>query len=272
MTINYDPRWPRWYVFRWRLLALGVFALAAIAWLWSLQPIPQPLSYHNFADDRTLLSIPNCLNVISNAPFLLVGLWGTWFVLRQPAPSGSFLQPAERWPFFVFFFAIGVTAFGSAYYHLQPDNNRLVWDRLPMAVAFTSLVAAMIAERIGVKVGVGLLLPLVALGVGSVWYWHVTEQRGHGDLRPYYFVQFYPLLALPLLLLFFPPRYTRTTDLFLALGFYVVAKVCEHPGDEALFRIGHWISGHTLKHLAAAAGAYCILRMIQKRQPDVMMH
>jgi hypothetical protein len=135
-----------------------------------------------------------------------------------------------------------------------------------MSLAFMSLFAAVLADRIDVKLGAGLLLPLVALGIGSVLYWHVTEQQGRGDLRLYYFVQFYPMLALPLLMLLLPPRYTRTSDLFIALGWYVLAKVCEHPGDAAIYALGHAVSGHTLKHLAAAAGAYWVLRMLQKRR------
>jgi hypothetical protein len=260
------PR-PPWRVYPGRVLAIVGLALAAAIGLWSQRPLPQPMSYHNFADDRTLLGVPNCLNVLSNVPFVAVGVWGLWQVLRsKEGPAGRFLDPAERWPFVLFFAGIGLTGFGSAYYHLHPDNDRLVWDRLPMTVAFMALFAAVLAERLDVKLGIRLLVPLVALGIASVLYWHWTERQGRGDLRPYYFVQFYPMLALPLMLLLFPPRYTRTGDLFLALGWYVLAKVCEHAGDAPIYELGHCVSGHTLKHLTAAAGAYWILRMLRKRQ------
>jgi hypothetical protein len=269
MTTADDAREPVWWVYRWRLLLIGALAIASIIVLGYMPPLPQPQSYHHFADDRTLLGVPNCLNVVSNLPFLIVGAWGLWFVARGSyGPGEPFIQRIERWPFVLLFLGIGLTGFGSAYYHLQPDNDRLVWDRLPMSLAFMSLFAAVLAERIDVKLGVGLLLPFVALGVGSVLYWHVTEQQGRGDLRPYYFAQFYPMLALPLLLLLLPPRYTRTGDLVIALGWYVLAKACEHPGDAAIYALGHVISGHTLKHLAAAAGAYWVLRMLQKRRPS----
>jgi hypothetical protein len=272
MTIKYPPQEPVWRVNRWRLLVIGGLAVAGIAWLLCLPPLPQSPAYHHFADDRTLLGVPNLLNVVSNVPFLIVGIWGLWFVLRRPEGGGTFLDPAERWPFALFFLGVGLTAFGSAYYHLHPDNDRLVWDRLPMSVAFMSLIAAVLAERIAVRLGTRLLVPLVVLGVATVLYWHWTEQQSRGDLRPYYFVQFYPMLALPLLLLLLPPRYTRTGDLFLALGWYVLAKVCEHPGDAPIYELGHVVSGHTLKHLAAAVGAYWVLRMLQHRFPDVSRH
>ena len=271
MTVTDKPREPVWRLYRGRLLLIGGLGVAAIVVLFCLPPLPQPLSYHHFADDRTLLAVPNFFNVVSNVPFLLVGVWGLWCVLHRQTETGSpFVDPVERRPFVLFFLGVGLTGLGSAYYHLEPNNDRLVWDRLPMVVAFMSLFVAVLGERIDVRFGIGLLLPLVALGIGSVWYWHASEQHGRGDLRPYYFVQFYPMLALPLLLLLLPPRYTRTSDLFIALGWYVLAKVCEHPGDHRVYELGHVVSGHTLKHLAAATAAYWILRMLQHRRSSAL--
>jgi hypothetical protein len=265
---NEGPREARWRVYRWRVLGMGILALVAITWLWSKPPIPQSLSYHNFADDRTLLGVPNGLNVLSNVPFVVIGLWGLWFVLhRHEGGDGPFLTRLERWPFAVFFLGVAWTGFGSASYHLDPDNDRLMWDRLPMSVVFMSLLAGTIAERIDVNLGSGLLVPLVALGVGSTLYWHWTEHQGHGDLRPYYFMQFYSLVALLLMLLLLPPRYTGTGNLYIALGWYVLAKACEHPGDAAIYAWGHWVSGHTLKHLASAAATFMILHLVHTRRP-----
>jgi predicted membrane channel-forming protein YqfA (hemolysin III family) len=249
------------------LLALGV---AAVAVLYSWPPLPQPQSYHDFADQRMFVGIPHFLNVVSNAPFAVVGLLGIAFLLRGDTLrlGGPFLESRERWPFFVFFAGVFLTAFGSGFYHLSPNNERLMWDRLPLAVAFMALSAAILSERVHPQAGRLALVPLLAIGVASVLYWHWTEQQGRGDLRFYLAVQFYPLLALPLLLLLFPARYTRTADLCIAFGWYTIAKVCEHPLDQPIFELGGWISGHTLKHLAAALGAYWILRMVQRRRPQ----
>jgi hypothetical protein len=252
-----------------RLLIVAAPGVAGAAYLYAGPPLAQRLSYHNFADQRTLLGIPHCLNVVSNLPFLVIGVLGLRFVLRRDVigPDRPFLTEAERWPYAVLFLGVGLTAFGSSYYHLDPTNDRLFWDRLPMAVAFMGLFDAVIGERVGVAVGRRLLLPLVAVGLGSAVYWHWTEQHGRGDLRPYYLMQFYPGLAIPLLVLFFPPRYTRTVRLFEALGWYVLAKVLEHPGDRHVFDLGNAISGHTLKHLTAACGTWALLQMVQERRP-----
>src|SRR5262249_10816239 len=152
---------------------------------------------------------------VSNVPFLAVGALGLWFVLRPAAarPGGPFRHAAERWPYAVFFLGVTLTAFGSSYYHLDPNNDRLVWDPLPRAVEFMALFAAVVAERVNLKAGLRLMPPLVAAGLASVLYWHWTERQGCGDLRFYYLVQFYPMLILPLLLLFFPSRYTGTSYL-----------------------------------------------------------
>jgi hypothetical protein len=255
----------------WRLLVVLAPGVVGGIILFAGPPLAQPQSYHSFADQRTLLGIPHCLNVVSNLPFLLIGAAGLHFVFRRDAvgPGRPFLTAAERWPYTLLFLGVGLTAFGSAYYHLDPTNDRLVWDRLPMAVAFMGLFAALLGERLGPGVGRRLLVPLVLLGLGSVLYWHWTEQLGRGDLRPYYLVQFYPLLGIPLLLLLFPPRYTGTGWLFAALGWYVLAKFLEHPFDADVYNhLRHVISGHTLKHLAAAAGAWALLRMLQSRHPS----
>jgi hypothetical protein len=250
-------------------LALLAVAAVAITWAVSQPPLPQDMSYHGFADQRHLLGVPHFLNVVSNVPFLVVGVLGLRFLGSGEAvrPGGPFRQPAERWPFLLFFLGVALTSLGSSYYHLDPGNERLLWDRLPMAVAFMSLFSAVLAERISLRVGLALLPVLVTAGLASVLYWHWTEQRGEGDLRPYYLVQFGSMLALPVLLLLFPPYYTGTAHLFGALGWYVAAKVLEHPLDAPIFALGGWISGHTLKHLAAALAAYGVLRWVKGRVP-----
>jgi hypothetical protein len=184
--------------------------------------------------------------------------------LARSASSRGFVEARERLPYFLVFLGLFLTAFGSGYYHLAPDNARLVWDRLPMTVVFMSLVAAMIAERVSVRIGLWLLPLLLALGVGSVLHWYGGELRGAGDLRLYAAVQVYAMVVI-LVVLLLPARYTRSADLAVIAGFYVLAKVLE-ISDRRIFSLGHVVSGHTLKHLAAAAAGYWILRMLHRRQ------
>jgi len=147
----------------------------------------------------------------------------------------------------------------------MPDNATLFWDRLPMTIAFMALLSSVIAERIDLTAGLRLLAPLVAVGVLSTLYWHVGEQRGAGDLRPYALVQFGTLVAIPLIAWRFPPRYMGTADLFRVLAWYALAKVFEFFDHRIFHGIG--VSGHTLKHLASAVGAWWIVRMIERRLP-----
>jgi hypothetical protein len=225
---------------------------------------PQPLSYHHFADQRRWLGVPHFGDVASNLLFFVAGLWGLAF-LSGKSSRDQFMDPRERWPYVFVFAGLLLTAFGSAYYHLAPDNARLVWDRLPMTIVFMPLVAALIAERIGVKLGLWLLPVLIAIGVGSVIAWHLSEERGSGDLRFYGAVQLYALLAL-LAALLLPPRYTRGADLLVVASLYMLAKIFE-AADRQIFSLGRVLSGHTLKHLAAGAAGFWILRMLQKRRP-----
>lgn len=245
----------------WILLAA---VLAAVFIVYLFPAIPQSEAYHNFADTRAFLGIPNFLNVTSNALFLLVGLPGMWFAFRASAKGGAFIDPRERWPYFAFFVGVTLTAFGSAWYHLRPNDHTLVWDRVPMAIDFMSLVAAFIAERIDVSAGVRLLLPLIAVGIGSVAYSDITQSRGHGDLRPYAIAQFGSLLVLLLIIVLFTPRYTRTPDLAISLALYGVAKIFE-AADRIVFSASGIVSGHAIKHAFAALSAYWILRMVRLR-------
>ncbi len=245
----------------WLFLALAI-SLGTATLLFPRTP--QPLSYHQFADTRSWLGIPNFSDVASNLLFLVSGMWGLVFLSRKSSRE-QFIDVHERWPYVFIFLGLLLTAFGSAYYHLAPDNARLVWDRLPMTVVFMPLVAALIAERISVKLGLRLLPVLTAIGIGSVLQWYSSEQQGAGDLRFYLAVQLYAVLALFIAFLL-PPRYTRGTDLLVVGALYVVAKICE-AADRQIFSLGRLVSGHTLKHLAAGIAGVSILRMLQKRQP-----
>lgn len=222
-----------------------------------------PLSYHDFADQRPWLGVPNFGDVASNALFFLAGLCGLIFLSRKTSHQ-QFLDARERWPYVFLFLGLLLTAFGSTYYHLAPDNARLVWDRLPMTIAFMALVAALIAERVNVTLGLWLLPLLTAMGVGSVIAWRSTVLEGAADLRFYAGVQLYSVFAL-LLALLLPPRYTRGSDLAMVAGLYVLAKISE-TADRQIFSLGHIVSGHTLKHFAAGLSGFWILRMLEKRQ------
>jgi hypothetical protein len=247
------------------LLGLLTIVVAVICCV--LPRIPQPLSYHHFADRRSLLGIPNFGDVASNLPFAAIGIWGLAFLRRCSlnAGNGHFLDLREQWPYRFVFLGLLLTAFGSSWYHLNPNNTTLVWDRLPMTITFMSMVAAVIMERISLRLGLWLLPVLLVVGLGSVLQWNWSEMRGAGDLRFYAAVQAYSAMVI-LLAMLFPARYTRGRDLGLVVGFYALAKALEFY-DKPIFAALHVVSGHTLKHLAAAAAGFCILHMVQKRQP-----
>ena len=243
-----------------RIAILAGTTAAVIGVVFALPRVAQPISYHDFADQRRLLGVPNFMDVASNLAFLVAGLYGLRILGRS-----RFADTRERLPYAILFAAVIVTCFGSAYYHLAPNNATLFWD-LPMTLAFMSFLSAVITERVSVRAGLALLGPLLAVGVASLWWWRWTEAAGRGDLRPYLLVQFYPLLAILLLLVLFPPRYTHQWDLLVIFALYVVAKLFE-LADRPIFYLCHIVSGHTLKHLAAAVACFWIARMVSLRQP-----
>ena len=203
-------------------------------------PMAQLPGYHDFADARTWLGIPRAADVLSNVPFALVGLWA---LARR--------RSTLAWA--VFDAALVLTALGSGYYHLAPDDARLVWDRLPIALACAGLLVA-VHERTDAPRHTGLrLLALAAFGAASVAWW-----RESGDLRPYLLLQGAPMLLVP----FWQWRAGvpgRERALFgVAIAGYAAAKLFEAL-DRATFEALGVVSGHTLKHLFSAAGAWIIV-------------
>jgi hypothetical protein len=245
------------------ILFLTMASAVAVA---ILPRVSQDLAYHNFADTRTLGGIPNAADVLSNICFILAGLLG----LRILGTSGSgrdvvLAERREVWVYAALYFGTVLTGFGSGWYHLWPDNDSLVWDRLAMTIVFAAFVSSVISERINSKAGLFLLLPFLVAGAASVIYWGFSERAGMGDVRPYMFVHFYPLLLIPVIMYFFPSRYTKGGDLFVVLGFYALATACEAL-DKYIFNFLHLVSGHTIKHLLAATAIYLHIRMIFRRQ------
>ena len=229
------------------LVALLGLMAASLAILPLLPPIPQDPSYHQFADQRTLLGIHHFWNVISNLPFVVVGAIGLWQFGRDRAT-------------FVLFLGIFLTGFGSAYYHWDPKNETLFWDRLPMAISFMAILAVAVEERVSAKAGAILLWPLLGLAVFSLLLWRWTD-----DLRLYGWVQFFPCIALPLLFVVFPAKYSGTSYWLVAAACYALAKLFEFY-DHSIYSVGFILSGHTLKHFAAASACLAILRHFQMRR------
>lgn len=239
------------------VFGIGILAVA----LW--RPIPISPTYHNFADRRVIFGIPDGLNVLSNVLFLLVGVIGVLFVLRA-RPDNTFRHRLERLPYLVFFAGTALTGLGSAYYHLAPGNQRLIWDLLPMTACYAALLSATIMERVSERVGLGLLGPLIAAGAACALYWRVGQLHGHGDYRLYLFAQFFSAVAIGAIVLLFPPTYSGGRYLALAFAFYIVAKLFE-TFDKRIYSDVRVASGHTLKHLAAGIACYFLLRMLAIR-------
>lgn len=245
----------------WRTWVLVVLAIGfALGLLWH-GPIAQWPDYHAFADRRAWLGVANAADVLSNLPFALVGAWGGLRLVQAPAG-----RPGHA-AWLAFCAALVCTAIGSAVYHLAPDNTTLVADRLPIAWACAALLCAFAAERWERRwSGLPALGAAIAIGTLAVLYWAWTEGRGAGDLRPYLGVQFLPMLLVPATLWLdgvraakHAPTVTPASAWWAVLAFYAAAKAFEVL-DQAVFSVSGLLSGHTLKHLLAAAGAAWLVR------------
>jgi len=226
----------------WRVWV--ILAVAAVGVIGSLfvPRIPQDPAYHQFADNRTLLGIPNFWNVVTNIPFVLVGILGLARVSKVVALRSGYL---------IICIGIVLVAVGSSYYHYAPSTTSLVWDRLPMTIVFMALFSAIIEDRVSNRAGKIILWPLIVVGAASVGYWHLSELQGNGDLRPYGLVQFLPFVLIPLILILFRSGKLCTAFLWWTLVVYASSKITEYF-DLGIFVTTGMISGHSIKHLLAS--------------------
>ena len=223
-------------------------------------PIGQDSTYHEFADQRVLFFIPNFVNVVSNLPFLLVGIAGLLYLGKTQSAG-----PEKRTCYMLFFAGLFLTGLSSACYHLQPDNWSLFWDRLTMSLCFMALLTIIIRESISYSLGRQSLIPLVLFGLFSVLYWIVSEQYGAGDLRFYIATQYLTLLLIPVIILSWNPAAITFHDIVIMGSGYGLAKLFEHLDDQTFQLI--WISGHSIKHLLSGFSAYWVLRILSRNYP-----
>lgn len=231
--------------------------------------IEQPANYHDFADRAMWAGVPHAADVFSNFGFALIGLWGLW----QLSPQRT--HPAIRAGWFgyrLLLVGLILTAAGSAYYHLAPDDYCLVWDRLPIALACAGLLAGVRAEtvaRYDARVEAAVLALLAVL---SVAWWHFTGLQGQGDLRPYLLLQVLPILLVPLWQALHGSDAGDRRWFGAALLIYVLAKLAELNDHQLLQVSGALMSGHTLKHLLATVAAALIVGRLVQRVRSSALH
>lgn len=232
----------------------------ALLMLWH-GAITQPANYHDFADRAMWAGVPHAADVLSNFGFAIVGIWGWWHLSPQRE------HPALRAGWFgyrLLLVGLILTAAGSAYYHLAPDDYRLVWDRLPIALACAGLLAGVRAETVARYDARREAAVLALLAVFSVAWWHFTGLQGQGDLRPYLLLQLLPILLVPLWQALHGSDRRDRLYFGAALLIYVLAKLAE-LNDHQLLQVSGALSGHTLKHLLATVAAALIVgRLVQR--------
>jgi hypothetical protein len=136
-----------------------------------------------------------------------------------------------------------------------------------MTIAFMSLIAGQLCERVNVRLGIALLVPMLAVGAASVFYWRATERAGEGNVIPYGILQGYSVVILLLIAVLLRSRYTRERDIYWVFAWYVAAKALEAL-DRPIFSLGNLVSGHSLKHLAAGAAGMVVCWMLLRRAPN----
>lgn len=236
------------------IILISLFAVSLIA-VMLFGEIEQYQSYHNFADSRTFFGIPNFFDVSSNLLFAVVGAIGSLFAFTH-------VKGEARYSWITMFAGVTLVSFGSGYYHWNPNDGTLVWDRLPMMIGFMGLFSAVLTEFVNPKLERVMLVPAVIIGLLSVIYWRYT-----GDLRFYIWLQAVTFLAITAVIFMYEGRFTLSRYLLYAFGLFMLSKFTE-LSDRELYSVNNsLLSGHTLKHIISALSVYYLYLMLKRRTP-----
>ena len=233
---------------------LTIVILGSLVMVMFFDPIKQNLAYHDFADKRAVFNIPNFFNVVTSTLFAVFGVIGLGLCLTRK-------QNEAPLSWITFFVGVTIVCFGSGYYHWNPNSTTLVWDRLPMTIGFMGLFIGILSEYVNPKIERYFLVPAILVGLSTVIYWHYMD-----DLRLYLWVQFVPLLVIPIVMILFGCKYTHQRYLIFALIAYLLAKFPEAYDKEIFSFAYEQFSGHSLKHLLVSMGIFFIYFMLNKRK------
>jgi hypothetical protein len=200
---------------------------------------------HPFIDARTLWSIPNAMDVLSNLAFVPMGLWGLWSLRKAPLVHQATRQAAG-----VFFVGLLLTCLSSSYYHWAPSAWGLAIDRAGMAVAFAGVLGLACAERVSLRTAPYVWASVLVAGLLAAWLNYAL-----GVIAPWAVVQFGGMAVV--LWAASQPRQSGALGIRwgLLIAIYVVAKIFE-MADEAVYSATNaLVSGHSLKHIAASLAA-----------------
>ncbi|WP_394788813.1 hypothetical protein [Rhodoferax sp.] len=213
--------------------------------------------YHAFADQRVWWGIPHAMDVLSNIPFAVGGIWGLVQLWRH-----RLARSAQRYLSALFFLGLVVTALCSSVYHWQPGDGGLVFDRLGIVLAFAGLLGLALADRVSDRAGLAMMAVVLVCGPYAVGVWVFS-----GNLLPWAVLQGGGMLLLLCLAWCPPAAETWGIRLGTVIVVYSLAKLLE-LGDHSVFAwTGGWVSGHSLKHALAALAAWPVLVAMRPQKP-----
>ncbi|MES2965492.1 MAG: hypothetical protein V4760_16545 [Bdellovibrionota bacterium] len=233
--------------------AIASIALMVALVLLSITPLlvlGEEATFMHFADHRMMFGLKNAADVLSNFGFLIAGALGLRAVGARHGTKRD--DRTLHYLGFVVFGSVLATAFGSPYFHLNPNHESLLWDRLPMAIGFAGLVSLLIADRISARAGRWSFAALAGFALWSISMWQVFEFS-----TPYSALQAGSLVAVVLIAWLHPKGRLENRFIWLASAGYLVAKLFE-VSDAPLYELTGFVSGHSLKHVMAALAIYAL--------------
>jgi hypothetical protein len=208
---------------------------------------------HPFVDARAFLGIPNACDVLSNLPFFVFGMWGFRALYCAPTVHRATRQAAT-----VFFVGLLLTCCSSSFYHWAPDAWGLAVDRAGMAVAFAGVLGLACAERVSLRAAPWVWGSVLATGLLAI-----VLNLYAGAIAPWAVVQFGGMAVVLWMAAQRPLPGALGVRWSVLIAWYVLAKLLE-LGDATVYEAtGHWVSGHSLKHIAASLAAWPVIEALR---------
>ncbi len=217
-----------------------------------MHPVIRGAGFHTYADQRTTFGIPHFGDVLSNLPFVIIGIAGL-FAARD-------VTGLPRGLVALLFGSVLAIGLGSGAYHLVPNDATLVFDWMPIGVTAALMVALLVHDRIDPKMGwtAAAILPAAAIVSVALWWLGGGTGPDGGDTRWYGLIQLTSIALVPVIVMLYPRGRLDRGWLLAGVACFVLARLI-HMRDHQLLDASGVISGHAVKHLFAAAATWCVL-------------
>jgi hypothetical protein len=232
---------------------------------------------HSYTDQRSLCGLNNAFNVLSNLVLIAAGCyWLNWIFRTKNISLKCRKGLYETRLYATFFAAVILAGIQSAWYHLFQSQLGLLGTYLLSNIVMLSLLSAIIAERVNLRIGLHSCIPFIFISMLISFYWYIYQTDNQLSHLWYFLTYLIPSLSI-MTIIVARPKYGGIKHITFAFcnTFIALGVSCL---DEAIYTLTrHMISGQSLHNIylgiaAIYIGCYLEQRSIYVRNYYVRNH